>query len=144
MALKANCLDCNKQLSTSYSKRCRPCAGKLRLMENNPHWKGGFHYKKCGYKMIYMPNHPFSNQYGYIREHRLVMEKHLGRHLHISEVVHHINGIKSDNRIENLELMNNQSIHARNHGLSESGIKTRFKKGQIPWNKKENKHGIKS
>ena len=51
---------------------------------------------------------------GLIDEHRLVMEQYLGRKLRPDEVVHHINGNKQDNRIENLEVMTN-SEHARLH-----------------------------
>lgn len=76
---------------------------------NNPHWKGG-RYIKEGYVMVRLePEDPFylmQGSDGYTREHRLVMAKHLGRLLHTWEVVHHINGIKDDNRLENLQLFN--------------------------------------
>jgi len=58
-----------------------------------------------GYVLVYPDNakHPTTNN-GRILEHRLVMEKHLGRYLKPGETIHHKNGIRSDNRIENLEL----------------------------------------
>lgn len=65
---------------------------------------------KHGYVMLWMPDHPDSGRTGYIYEHRLVMEKHIGRRLRKHETVHHKNGVKNDNRPENLELWS--SSHA--------------------------------
>lgn len=78
--------------------------------ENHRWWKGGKKKDSQGYIYIWKPNHPFSKKY--IAEHRLAMEKHLGRYLKKDEIVHHINGVRTDNRIENLELTNIKK-HAR-------------------------------
>lgn len=59
---------------------------------------------KAKYDFIYKPDHPNSDARGYVRTHRLVMSEHLGRPLREGENVHHINGDRKDNRIENLEL----------------------------------------
>lgn len=81
--------------------------------KGNSNWRGGICRRKNWYVYIYMPKHPFALD-NYVAEHRLVMEKKLGRYLKFNELVHHINGIKNDNRIENLEL-SDSSKHATHH-----------------------------
>ena len=82
--------------------------------KNHPMWKGGITYS-LGYKLIYSPNHPFKMKLGYVRNHRLVVEKHIGRYLTRKEVVHHINGVKDDDRIENLYLFKTAGKHMSCH-----------------------------
>lgn len=82
--------------------------------ENNPAWKGGVVKVRNGYILVRMPEHPFANINGYVKEHRLVMEKKLGRFLEPQEHIHHKNGIKNDNRVENLELTDLVE-HAKKH-----------------------------
>lgn len=91
--------------------------------ENHPMWKGGRIYDDDGYVLIWIPNHPHSDNYGYVREHRLVMEQYLGRYLTEIEIVHHINEIKKDNMITNLELLPSQSKHAQIHMIGTSYAK---------------------
>lgn len=83
--------------------------------ENASNWRGGKMKAGKGYIYQYAPEHPNANQDGYVMEHRLALEKKLGRLLTKEEVVHHIDGVKSNNDIENLELVANMGTHTRDH-----------------------------
>ena len=70
---------------------------------NNPNFAGGKYIDDKGYVRILLPDHP-RNIRGYVYEHRLLMEQYMNRYLEPWETVHHINEIKTDNRIENFFL----------------------------------------
>lgn len=72
--------------------------------KKHPNWKGGKVRRNDGYVVILDKNHPNKRASGYVLEHIYVMSKHLERPIKKNETVHHKNGIKDDNRIENLEL----------------------------------------
>lgn len=99
--------DCNrpvagKMLCGMHSYRLRKLGdlGEARSMR-----PGGSKYvRKDGYVAVHTPDHPAAYSGGYVLEHRLVMERHLGRFLTKRENIHHRNGQRADNRIENLEL----------------------------------------
>jgi len=81
----------------------------------NPNWKGGIVKTNNGYIWERCINHPFADKRGYVLQHRLVMEKYIKRFLLPKEVVHHINGNREENRIENLQLLNNLGEHNTLH-----------------------------
>lgn len=82
----------------------RKCANKAKAA-GRPHRR----INTKGYVELWKPDHPNAACTGYVREHRYVLAEHLGRPLGNDEVVHHRNGIKADNRIENLEVMSASS-----------------------------------
>ena len=68
-----------------------------------------------GYVMVLLPEYPNATRKGYVYEHRVVMEQSIGRYLDAKEVVHHINEVKTDNRIENLMLFKSVGEHTSHH-----------------------------
>jgi hypothetical protein len=82
----------------------------------------GLSKKKNGYLEITMGENKGRG------EHCVLMEKKICRKLFSNEVVHHINGIRHDNRIENLELMT-RSEHARHHALENNNLRERNERG---------------
>lgn len=122
------CLSCGKGFKTypcrvgkfcSYSCNNKMKPGTFRKGHNglkgeaHGNWKGGVIRNSCGYIWVYSPSHPFKDIRGYVLQHRLIVEKRIKRYLAPTEVVHHINRKRSDNRSLNLRLYKNQSNHMK-------------------------------
>lgn len=152
------CLECGRERWVYFnskqkpSERCRKCVAKTpsareahskmqsqRIGIANHMWKGGKIVDSRGYKQIkLMPDDffiPMANKNRYVLVHRLVMAKKLGRNLHPFEIVHHKNGIKDDNRIENLQLIGND----RHNQITILERKIQLLEMQINQLKQENK-----
>lgn len=98
--------DCGSEViaSTGSLRRGKHLScGCIRKGDENHNWKGGKITTRFGYVKEYSPEHPNSVS-KYVLEHRLVMEKMIGRYLETNEEVHHKNGIRNDNSPDNLEL----------------------------------------
>ena len=126
--IKKACVICNKTFFVfpHASTRRKTCSKKCQFKyqrevncgPNHPNWKGGKHIAPNGYVIISVKG---KTHY----EHRFIMEQFLGRKLKTKECVHHKNGIKTDNRSGNLELVSLSQHKKLKH--PEAGSKTRFK-----------------
>lgn len=136
--IEKDCVVCGTHFSV---KRClnriqccsKECGYKNKVlkgtlkMENHPYWKGGTYIDKDGYCMV---------RHGkwYIKEHRLVMEKIIGRKLKKSEVVHHWDENRLNNDPKNLCLFRSQSAHRNIHAHAEKiGLPVLSLKFNQPW-----------
>ncbi len=109
---------------------CQDCARRSRSHNKNPNWNGGRYKTQDGYIDIRLySDNPYysmaSKHYHYVREHRYVMARHLGRCLKTKEWIHHKNGIRDDNRLENLEI-HKPGEHIKNHS---KGYTDGYKRG---------------
>ena len=112
---------------------CRHCGAKYarKIYSGAQHynWKGGITHNGDGYIVeLVNTDSPFwpmaKNRNKQVLQHRLVMARHLGRCLKRGEIVHHLNGIKSDNRIENLIL---RTLKNHEHNTLNNALKTRVR-----------------
>ena len=132
------CVDCGQERWVQLHEgkprnlRCRGCSkmGARHPLygvrgEHHPRWKGG-EYLRDGYVWVLKPEHPRADKDGYVKRARVVLEQKLGRYLWPNADVHHINGIKDDDRTENLtELFHDEhaALHDENRPRD---IKGRF------------------
>lgn len=114
----ANLMDVSHETVRRWIKKrgikTRPSHKRYFDMENHPGWKGGIKTGKGGYILIKKPDHPNADSEGYVKRSRLVVEQLIGRYLNRNELVHHINGIKTDDSPENLEVLSREA-HAKKH-----------------------------
>lgn len=114
-----NCDCCGIKCFVLKNQRCKrqfcstKCQYKMQSGEKNVRFGGGTKKKTSGHILQYAPDHPYAVK-NFVPQHRLIIEKHLGRYLTRKEKVHHINGIKDDNRIENLFVCS-ASEHTKAH-----------------------------
>ncbi len=103
------------------AQRCQPCSAKARIGAEAGNWKGGRVKHSEGYTEVKIYPGDFyysmSNINGYVAEHRLLMAKHLNRCLLPWEIVHHRNGIRDDNSLENLQLLPSRKYHINDTAL---------------------------
>jgi len=104
-----------KHFSEELSDKLSLIRKGTRKGSENSQWKGGVKKHGDGYIYLLKPGHPFSTKDGYIMEHRLIMEQSIERYLEPQEIIHHINEIRDDNRIENLMLFASIRKHLDYH-----------------------------
>jgi len=153
------CSSCGKEIrqqTKDFHRVCKECAYKIRRTasgENHPNWNGGQYNHGDGYIVIrVLVDSPFfamADSKGYCLEHRLVVAKHIGRCLLDSEVVHHVGTKypqgsrenKSDNRIENLELLPNNASHLPYIRLQQQVMKLEQEVKLLQWHIRELEQG---
>jgi hypothetical protein len=114
----------------------------MRSGENNTNWKGGRKYKRGasgGHILAYAPNHPMARK-RFVAEHRLIMERKVGRILTTEERVHHIDCDPQNNRISNLDLCPNNVEHNLAHGSLNMCVKELLARGHLKYNKRTHRY----
>lgn len=134
------CIHCGSSFEPKRKEQAycsRSCAsvkkGSMRSGQKTGPQRGRIYARridKDGYIRVYARLHQLADGRLMIFEHVMLMERGLGRRLHSTEVVHHINHNRSDNRMENLQLMT-RSDHCRLHGVESSLTKPRTNGGRF-------------
>lgn len=109
------CFNKHQSVNVTEEIRKRTIDRLHKIGPEHPSWKNGRTVNHRGYVEVWVEDHPRLNRTHRVLEHRLVMEKHLGRYLEKNEIVHHKDRNKQNNNIENLELVQNIQEHMDVH-----------------------------
>jgi hypothetical protein len=114
---------------------CRKCSTPGKPLvgltgEDHPAWKGGQRIDEDGYIRTYAPGHPWPRRSGYVFEHVRIMELAIGRRLEPGETVHHRDGDRQNNAVENLEILK-RGDHSRLHRLKDAHLRERDSLGRF-------------
>lgn len=116
---KKRWVPCKGRKRLRYQPKFTCCMGCGKRGKRNSCWKGGRRKNFAGYIYVLLepddPFYPMAGRHSLVKEHRLVMARHVGRLLSPREDVHHKNGIKDDNRLENLKLFASRKEHFADH-----------------------------
>ncbi len=111
---------------------------KMPKGKRHHNWKGGIKKHSAGYIEIRVySEHLRKDKSGYVKEHILIMEKHLGRFIKLGEVIHHLDGNKHNNKIENLILCKGHSEHRKIHFEMEKLVYSLIKDGKVIYDGKK-------
>lgn len=126
-----------KTLNSVCSMSCRS-----RLMEKPDGHVRKKRSESNTHLMVKQKDHPCANNHGFVAQHRLIMEKSIGRLLKPEEQVHHINLLKDDNRLENLVLFSGPSEHFKSHGTLNKCVAKLIESGAIVFDRKTNSYEV--
>lgn len=98
-----------------------------RRREKAANWKGGVRTTMAGYRQVLLPDHPRADSCGYVMEHIVIWEKATGVPVPKGCCIHHLNGDKADNRIQNLCMMQLTAHTAFHHTGAKRSEETKKK-----------------
>lgn len=97
---------------------------KAQMRDKNPNWRGGRTVTEHGYVLVRAGvGHPLADCRGYAYEHRVVAQTKIGRPLQKSDIIHHLNGNRQDNRPENIIVTRSVGEHALQHRSAGSTLR---------------------
>jgi len=148
--IKTKCDVCSKEYfadRSNYERSKKHICGALSCRKKIMEAPEGTKKSKRGYGsnshiLIKAPNHPGADRNGCIPEHRMIIENELGRFLSKEEVIHHIDMVKNNNKLDNLDLFKNNKEHFLCHGSLNNCVKELISMGILHYDRKKQRYFV--